>query len=402
MQLLFLCTTEFQIITAFNIKMNLYSQDEADIIIDNYHGQEKEIAGRIRETKVFRHVCYVRSEIEHETLHKYFRDKTEGKAEVSFSDAVYHTVLYVTMKIRQAMQGESAYLSAIIAGFSSLSIPMYDVFLSYGSKNSTTALVPFLHAVNPNCILAEMDEGTGAYCNPHLARNKVKLDRAYLYDPELCYDKAMSCVKIPKLSKKDHKLIQHLNHVFAYDGPRNQVYQDKAIFFDQGVASAMPAYLQNMPRALRVFFVNAYRKHLEEEKLFQKEIEQTYAILGRVKHKESWIKLHPRTSEDVYRVITHDKNIAHIVPNAGVPWEIVMLNNDFSNCVFITYYSSAACMMNACMEQEDTSDNLKVICFYLRGYDMDDYVGQLVDGIACKYDNVKVPRTWPELEQLFA
>ena len=72
MQLLFLCTTEFQIITAFNIKMNLYSQDEADIIIDNYHGQEKEIAGRIRETKVFRHVCYVRSEIEHETLHKYW------------------------------------------------------------------------------------------------------------------------------------------------------------------------------------------------------------------------------------------------------------------------------------------------------------------------------------------
>ena len=402
MQLLFLCTTEFQIVTAFNIKMNMYPHDAADIIIDNYHGQESEIAERIKKTQVFRRVCYVKSEIENRTLHKYFRDKTEGKKEIGFLSAAHNSLVYVSTKIKQKLHGDVAYLRVVINGFNELALNQYNVFLSYGSKNSTTALVPLLHKINPACMIAEMDEGTGAYCNPHLARGRVSLNTAYLYEPELCYDRTIKCIRIPKLSSQDQPLVKNLNSVFAYDGPKNKVYTDKAVFFDQGVASSMPKYLQNMPRALRWLFSNTYHRHLEEEKLFKKEIELTYAILHRVKDKEPWIKLHPRTSEDVCQVILSDKNMVHVVPNRGIPWELVLLNNHFENNVFITYYSSAVCMMNACMSGESESNNEKIICFHLRGYDMDDYVGTLVDNVAHSYSNVAVPRSWKELDQLLA
>ena len=60
--------------------------------MDNYHGKERELAERIRQTKLFSKVFYVRSSIENETLHKFFKEMIAGETTLNFIAAAQNSI----------------------------------------------------------------------------------------------------------------------------------------------------------------------------------------------------------------------------------------------------------------------------------------------------------------------
>ena len=390
MKILFHCTTEFQLLSAISIRYHLMRNDECDIIVDNYHGQEKLLAERIRSTGLFSHVAHVRSEIEHATLHKYFRDLIEGKHEVSLLSAFGHTIKFIKMLIQKKIFGEKAYIEQMIAGIEKLDLDHYDRFVAYGTKPSTINLALYQKKHNAKCRFFTLDEGIGSYYEPQIAEFRVKVSGAFLYEPDLKIFDTLPTYRIPRLDPQDKKFLNMVNHVFAYHGPKGKRITDKAIFFDQGVSSAMPVYLKKMPQFTRILFYNSYKKHKKEEQHYREELAFDQDVLLKIEGKEVWVKLHPRTSEDI-KEVWRRQNKVHVISGYGVPWELYVLNNCFDHNIFITYTSSSVCMINACIK--GMQSNRAILCYPMHKKAVDKGTSILLPKISARYSNVYIAQS---------
>lgn len=404
-KLLFLCTTEFQLMTALNIKAHLLPERAADIIIDNYHGEEEALAARVREVGLFEHVMYVRTQVEEGTLHKYLRDVTEGRREISLMEAVRNTLSFLRMRIGQTLRGDTAYLETMVSGFGQFDPMAYEMLFSFGWRPVVKRLIPYFRTINPACKMAKLDEGTGTYQKPEFDDVLTEYDCLYVYAPELLQYKAASVHQIPKLSPSDTAFIEQLNHVFQYHGPKNEIIKNKVIFFDDGVAADMPAYLRKMPAFLKVVLSNSYKKHVKEREDFLKQLDWTRRILQRVSGRNILIKFHPRESQDVRRMIVQEwQGKVTMIPDEKVPWELIMLNNKFEQDVFLTEMSSAAVMLNEYVDGVFARDNKIVICLrLLRGSDSGDEETRNLIQWLCRMEqrdeNYHVPKTWAEFDR---
>lgn len=56
MKKLFICCTDYQLINSLNIKMNIFSEEKADVIIFNSKEENQGIAERLKELNVFDNV----------------------------------------------------------------------------------------------------------------------------------------------------------------------------------------------------------------------------------------------------------------------------------------------------------------------------------------------------------
>ena len=88
MKALFVCLTDYQMLNALNIKVNLLKNKDADILFfDNKEGH-KQLAERLRKTGIFKNV-FLHQYTNTNDLHKYLRKQT---TDVSCLKAAFNSV----------------------------------------------------------------------------------------------------------------------------------------------------------------------------------------------------------------------------------------------------------------------------------------------------------------------
>lgn len=360
MKLLFLCTTEFQLLTALNMKYHMYPDDIADIIVDNYHGEEAALAERLVKTKLFRKVCYVNSHYEQKTLHAYLRGISDGKKTVSFGEALSNTLKFTESRIKKFFLAERGYLSVLVQGFDNLSLDEYDEFLAYGGKPVTRSLNAYIRKKNQKCRVVQIDEGIGSYYIKDVG-DCPDIDGCALYEPEL-RTISVEAIKIPKISRKDKSFLEMVNFIFEYE-KGEEIYQNSVIFFDQGISNPLPKYLKNASVIKRILFHNSYRRHKREEFEYNKRTETTLELLKRLGEREVWIKPHPRSSSEALKIFSVLGKQVKMIPNRHVPWEVIALNSRVENNVFLTCISSSVCLYPSVID-DDTNKSVLLYTIY--------------------------------------
>lgn len=393
MKMLFLCSTEFQLLTALNIRYHMHPDDDADIIVNNYHGEEKELADRIRKTGLFHHVFAVRSYIEEKTLHRYFRCIIDDEPGISFLDAIVNSLKFIKTKLMTALFGAKQYINNMVDDSSQLRMEEYEAFFAYGSKKVACHVLDYILKYNLNCRINLIDEGTAAYCVPELGRFSMPsimaiIDKCYLYDPDVViYQKEIR--KIPSFKKEDKEFIQLLNGVFRFEKDDIEDYRNALIFFDQNVSNKIPKYLQSDSWIIRFLFRNTYRRHIKEEKEFYEQLDVMNMVLDANVSWDVWVKLHPRSSNDVIAELK-SRHIK-IVRRYDLPWELIELNCPTGNNVLVTSYSSSVCLHNSLFER--TSDDTYCVLIYMfSGFEPLDEDIHYFDALQKKYGDIYVPK----------
>lgn len=116
-------------------------------------------------------------------------------------------------------------------------------------------------------------------------------------------------IQAPKISRENPKLIEALNSAFRFCNLKDK-YSEKYIFFESG---------------------DSYFEKNNEDIEFVKE------LVNAVGKKNVLIKRHPRCVENRF-----EKLGVHIAKSSCIPWELIQLNINMDNKVFITTTSAAA------------------------------------------------------------
>lgn len=391
-KILFCCTTEFQLLTALNIKYHMHPNDDADIIVANYHGEEKELAERIRNTHLFRTVLYVPSSIEEKTLHKYFRSIMDDGHKIELLYALNNTFRFLKAKFGKWILGPRAYIETMVDNPVALKLQEYDELLTYGTKPLTTYLVDCMMETNRRCRINLLDEGMGIYSDPNFEKIEI-VDTCYVYEPSaMMYKK--NFVKVPRIQRKDRKFIELLNYVFQFYESDIEDYRNSIIFFDQSVSNRMPKYLREASFITKLLFCNAYKRHLKEDRQFFEQIQVVDLVLdNKLSDTKVWVKLHPRPSQDAIDEFQR-KNVA-LIQRYDLPWELLALNCPTGNNILVTSSSSSVCLYKAVVGEDDVVQC--VILGKLSKEVFPEIVYQYFETLAKKYRGFHVPETVEKL-----
>ncbi len=381
--------------TALNIKYHMHPNDDADIIVGNYHGEEKDLAERIRKTKIFRKVFYVREYIENATLHRYFRYFTDGGERICFFYALRNSLEFIKIKFQRFLWGPKAYISNMIQDAHDLNLEEYEALFLVGSKIIACNLLDYVMKYNKICKINVLDEGIGSYVAPEMGKYKNVegiADECYVYDPEMVLYKAKK-IRVPRINKSDTKFIGILNTVFRYHEDDIEDYSHSIIFFDQGVSSQLPKYLQSNFRWVKWLFHNAYKRHLQEEKKFCEQVHTLDFMLSHAGKRIIWIKPHPRSSRDILE--SYKKRNIKLL-REDVPWELIALNCSTKNTILVTNFSSAVCLHNAVQDAFDNQVQC-LLLYHILKERIPELDKEYYQKLQRKYDNLCIPATIDEL-----
>ncbi|MBE6099383.1 MAG: hypothetical protein E7197_04945 [Anaerovibrio sp.] len=377
MRILFVCSTEFQILNALNIKVHLFPDSQADIVLQRaeYSG----IAARLRPLGIFDNICCARPYLM--DLHEYklaLRDT--GHCDTSFGGAILNSLVNMWRKMAGGILGPKYHLNNLLDDYKAIRDNHYDkVFMQSGN-----AIVRNFYAdMHGKTEMAILDEGIGSYCDNTICHKDTKADAVYLYDPDVAIyasDKDIKFVKIPKLSPDDTKFVNIANKVFDYI-PSGENINGKLIFFDQG-GELMPSYLRNPNWLIKFLLANSIKKHKETYDSYKKQIEAYYDIAA---GRTVYIKYHPRTPEEV--INEYDKNVFKAIEPRKLPWELYAINNRINKCTIVTITSSAVCLFPMTIG----GDNKCVLLYECVGYDLPQKYRDFFARLASKYkDNISV------------
>ena len=408
MKMLFCCTTEFQLLTALNIKYHMHPDDEADIIVDNYRGEEKALAERIRETNLFRKVLYVKSHIEQDTLHKYFKEAFERKSSISFSQAVQNSIRFFGIKFLKSLLGTKYYIRHAIANGSELEPKNYDVLITYGTKPIVEQLIEYITVTNQHCRIRLLDEGFGIPSLGEYSASEVirKIEKCYLYSDAAMHTipKEKIC-KIPSIKRTDKDFVSILNYVFQFHPEDIEDYRNSVIFFNpNGGESKMPKYLSAGLPVTKVLFPRLYKEHVEEEQTYYKLLALANFIITYFREKQHykkiWIKLAPRASEDFLDAYRNRDDI-RLLRRWDLPWELLALNCPLENSVLLTDWSAAVCICRDVVEL--VGENIqRILLYHLMQEDVSEMHRQLFENLESINEDLYIPKDTRAFYNIFS
>lgn len=308
MKVLFATDSAFQLITAINLRMTVYQDAEADIIIYNSTNNAEAYCENLRQTGVFSRCWCAKTPLTYcgssysikEKLPKYF---------------VYLKSLLWPETCIKRILGES--------------LLHYDHFIFNGTGALPDCIFNVCQGINPEIECFRIEDSYVSYtleygkekgrfrnklehlCAKILGRKNLvdSVKGYYLMAPELVgYDYPYPVIKVPKLSRENKQLISVLNKTFAYS-PNADDFHERFIFFEGGES----------------YFLN-YDGDLEY-------VEKLEDIVG---GKNVLVKQHPRTLKDRYEGFS-----VRVLNGVGIPWEVIQLNLSIYNKVLITIKSSA-------------------------------------------------------------
>lgn len=296
-KILALINTPFQLIVAIQLKLTIYKEHDMDIIISNHATDYKKVVMNIQKTNIFKNVY------------------TAFSREYIYCNTNYK-------KIKRNIVSMVCN-SNLVKKMCNTTLGKYDIFLFFNIDCFTYLLYDFLYDKNKKISCYRFEEGFSTYLKEgnisrimqqlrKIFQKKNLLDNLkglYIFNKELVlYKTRYPLIEIPKIDRENKKLKEILNVVFNYDKIEDS-YSKKYIFLEES------------------FFCD--NKGIEDLDLILK-------IADIVGKENLLVKLHPRNKIDRFAQygISTNKTI-------GIPWEVIQINNDFSDKVFLTISSGS-------------------------------------------------------------
>lgn len=387
MRVLFVCSTEYQILNALNIRMHLFPDCKADIILQR--AEYGPIGDRLEELGIFENICCAKPYLI--DLHEYKLELREkGRCDTSLPVAGLNSMINIWRKAFGFFGGPKYHLNNLLNGYEKIRDNHYDKVL----MQSGNAIVRNIYAdLHNDTEMAVLDEGIGSYCDSTICHGATKADSVYLYDPEVAVyasDESIKFVKIPKLSPDDTKFVEMANKVFNYVPERKKI-EKELLFFDQG-GEMMPEYLKNANEFMKIILANSIKKHMETYESYVKQVNSFRDIAG---ERKVYIKYHPRTPEGM--INEFDRNIFHSIEPRKLPWELYAINNSIDSCAMITIFSSSVCLFPMIVG----GNNICVLLYRYVDFKISEPYKQLMDNLASKYDkNIIIVNDSDDLKML--
>lgn len=301
---LFLCNTVYQVLVAVWFRYSELHTEGADIIISDHMNGYENIAKNIAKTKIFDHVYTVRSSDYVKSLTKY-NNRAQRALYKLFPETEIKNYIKLNKKYNALFIGNVDKFSALL--FASM------------SKKEKVSLNVFEDGVSTYSKLFE-----SFYSSRRPPKNKLKFfllcklcSIHYIYPNVKCFyvfKKAMmqwkpDCeVRQLKPIACDTEFKKIINKIFDYNNVTDD-YDKKYIFFEESFY-ADSGYMEDMLL-----------------------VEKIAAIIGK---ENMMIKIHPRNPENRFEKSGYKTN-----QNTAVPWEVILLNNDFSGKVLMTIGSAS-------------------------------------------------------------
>ena len=297
MKLLFLCNTLYQLIVASCIR-EMYSNNQADLILTDHTTGTKTLYGRFKENKViFDEVLY----LETKYLYKYderlsnFERIKDFKRDITISNMI--------------------------------NLDKYDMFFCANAEPFSERIVNYLKHKDKNIVINWFEDGLSAYSFDRcyfpswigyikaaikrmfcLYRVTSSVDSFYLFQPDkLMWTPRAEIKKIQPISKK---LSIELGYLFDFDNCVDE-YKENYIFFEDGAMD----WSTNL------------------------DIELVKLIAEIVGKDNIVVKIHPRNTVNRFKELGFKTN-----QDSSIPWEVIASNIDIENKVLISMYSQSVIM----------------------------------------------------------
>lgn len=315
MKVLFICNTYMQVINAIQIKLNIKKSVEADIILSDHSVGAERVVDALKNTDVFSHVNLAET-------------KTYTYQQNKFSDVldvVRGCVLFDNKYTKYLYSTDSAYDEIFYFNLDMMLYAAVDVSIKNGKKPRCIQFEEGIHSYSS--IESQNITSSGRLHTIKRIRSFLKkydvyeaTREYYCYYPEFISKKeGKTGYKIPLLTRDDTETIAVLNKVFNYNLKESD-FHFKYMFF--GSSADVDGY------------------HVNEDEIILK-------IAKKVGAENLLVKTHPRDNRSIYR----EKGL-NVMENSRIPWEIIQLNHDFSNHVFITLSSGSVLTASAILDEE--------------------------------------------------
>ena len=295
-RILIICNTPFQFMVIAHILSLYYVGYEVDIIISDQFRDSTTVAENARKSKLFRRVYYIRT-----AAHKRGGKLSRG---IDFLRRIVVSTYYAMTISRER----------------------YDDLLFSNIQIFTKILISLVRRKNKECRIHIAEEGLGTYSKLYgdsdapttLYRKYIdkqgvlsKLSTLYLFNPQfLAWDfPEKNICQLPHFNASNTAFMSMLNTLFDYRNCQD-VYDKRIIFFEESY------YVEGEPVP---------------------DIEIVEQIANKVGKENIMVKIHPRNPINRFLQLGYKTNT-----DSFIPWELIVLNQDMSDKIFITIASGAA------------------------------------------------------------
>lgn len=299
--ILLICNTPFQIVMACHIARLYYTDYLTDIVIsEGIRGGEQLAKNAIR-TNVFRNVIFTKNK----------KTFLAGHSIVNKIQFLFGRIFEIFNNYRIARN---------------ISKNHYDVCLFSNISILTKILGSLLRKKNPAIRLTLYEEGLVTYTTLFASGDAPtslysrfidkegllsKVDIVYVCHPRLLTWQPINgkVVQIPHIDKTNKAYVELLNKIFDYHSSSVDIYDKKVIFFEES-------------HSFEGFDVP--------------DIEIVNQIADTIGKENIMIKIHPRNPENRFAKLGYKTNT-----NISIPWELLLLNQEFTDKIFVTISSGA-------------------------------------------------------------
>lgn len=297
--ILFSCNTYMQLLTAIRIRCTMFEDAKADILLSDHSVNAQDVGERLRGTGIFdrirvvqsKFIIYSQSKLEDVKDVLALTFETGGRYErLLWDDCLYDMVLYYNQNdlcALYAYEKSRRMKSQVKACCFEEGILSYSVMSKPNPGGRMKAIMWLRRLLRKQNMLEE----TAEY---------------FCYYPDLFPNGRV--IPVPRLKCDDMAFLSMINTVFAYH-PDHETYPQRYIFF------ASSSDIDGTPVG---------------------ETELVLQIAELVGRENLLVKMHPRDDRDVY-----EKQGITVSRNSAIPWEVIQLNQDFSNHVFLTVSSGS-------------------------------------------------------------
>lgn len=315
MKSLFIVDTLFQIITLVNMRIHMNEFEKVDLLITVNGKEADSIINRLNKTGLFGNVYRF----------------TQDRMKITRMFDRYNPVTWkcYKRKLRFILSGKKERGFLFSNGFT---FDKYDN-IYFGSPH----MISYLQKIKVPLYL--FDEGYFSYTDlPH--ETDLFFEKIFLYEPELAeyYEEHKDRIfSIPKLSYEDKEIRKWLNYIFDYDNTAYSIPSECVIFFAQPLV-VPPFYYRFIPKVVAKR-VRGFKKHISWEKPLE-ELRKALETIA-IKHKNCVVKLHPLAIKQDLNILYFKESGYVPLPGLMIPWEMILLNEDFRHIKLVTNYSTA-------------------------------------------------------------
>jgi hypothetical protein len=303
---IFCVDSYYQLMVSINLKMNKYTDDQADVVLFNtMHGAET-IYKNLKESGLFRNVFLANTQLNKTVLNSSRLERIPKYISYLYSMAFY---TQYTKKVLGIQRIES-----------------YNRLFFYGYRPLIQCIFNACKKANPELRCFRMDDGMGTYMREwNLPKPKARLviervmnrisgflpieeniDGFYVPDRSMIhYRTNYEILELPNYTNPN--LIHKLNEIFDYKENKSSEKDIELVYF--GVYG---------------------------EEWIKRDIEYLKAIAKIIPKERIMIKIHPREDARKYRKLGIE-----IMEQSKIPWEIFMMNKLYSKATFVGQISSA-------------------------------------------------------------